>query len=107
MRLWVGDCQKPPVFGNDDDWYWVGSVNEAKYEIEYFENEEDEPFELIYIDCDVKSNAYGGGDYINLLYWLEETGRSYPIYIHSKNHNRAERMRLIVQNNGWTEIRKK
>ena len=36
-----------------------------------------------------------------LLNWLEETGRSYPIRIHSMNPVGVENMRRIIQRNGW------
>lgn len=46
-----------------------------------------------------------GGDYINLLNWLEQTGRNYPIKIHSMNPVGVENMRRIIKRNGWTEIK--
>ena len=48
--------------------------------------------------------AYGG-DYIKLLDWLEETGRNYPIRIHSMNPVGVENMRRIIERNGWTEVK--
>ena len=39
-----------------------------------------------------------------LLDWLEATGRNYPIRIHSANPVARERMRAIIQRNGWKEI---
>ena len=47
---------------------------------------------------------FGGGDYIKLLDWLEETGRNYPIRIHSMNSVGRENMRAIIRRNGWKEI---
>lgn len=46
-----------------------------------------------------------GGDYIKLLDWFEETGRNYPIHIHSMNPVGVENMRRIIKRNGWKEIR--
>ena len=46
-----------------------------------------------------------GGDYITILNWLEETGRSYPIHIHSMNSVGVENMRRIIKKNGWEEVR--
>ena len=48
--------------------------------------------------------AQYGGDYIKLLDWLEETGRNYPIRIHSMNPVGVENMRRIIQRNGWKEV---
>ena len=49
--------------------------------------------------------AWNDGDYIKLLDWLEETGRNYPIRIHSMNTVGRQNMHLIIQKNGWKEIR--
>ena len=100
MKLWIDDVRPAP-----EGYYWVCSVNEAKYEIEWFETEENEPFELIDIDHDAGKYAqHGGGDYIKLLDWLEETGRNYPIRIHSMNPVGVANMRRIIQKNGWVEV---
>lgn len=63
-----------------------------------------ENVELIDIDHDAGEYAKLGGDYIKLLDWLEETGRNYPIHIHSMNPVGVENMRRIIQRNGWKEI---
>ena len=60
--------------------------------------------ELIDIDHDSGIFYSDGGDYIRLLDWLEETGRNYPIHIHSQNPVGVENMRRIIQRNGWKEI---
>ena len=60
--------------------------------------------ELIDIDNDAGDYANDGGDYIKLLDWLEETGRNYPIRIHSMNPVGRENMRAIIRRNGWTEV---
>ena len=41
---------------------------------------------------------------IILLDWLEETGRNYPIRIHSANPVGVANMRRIIQKNGWREV---
>ena len=61
--------------------------------------------ELIDIDHDAGDYAYDGGDYIKLLDWLEETGRNYPIRIHSMNPVGVENMRRIIERNGWKEVK--
>lgn len=60
--------------------------------------------ELIDIDHDAGDYASDGGDYIKLLDWLEETGRSYPIRIHSANPVGVQNMRRIIERNGWKEV---
>lgn len=60
---------------------------------------------IIDIDHDAGDFVNDGGDYIKLLDWLEETGRNYPIKIHSMNVVGVANMRRIIQKNGWIEIR--
>ena len=75
-------------------------------EIIQIREEECFPFELIDIDHDAgEMFSKAGGDYIKLLDWLEETGRNYPIRIHSMNPVGVANMRAIIERNGWTEVR--
>ena len=75
-------------------------------EIIQIREEEGFPFEMIDIDHDAgEMFSKAGGDYIKLLDWLEETGRNYPIRIHSQNVVGVQNMRAIIERNGWTEVR--
>ena len=80
------------------------SVEEAKYYIQYMESV-GHSYDLISSDHDAGEYSKYGGDYIELLNWLEETGRNYPIRIHSMNVVGCMNMRRIIQRNGWKEIR--
>lgn len=114
MKLWIDDIRPAPK-----GYQWVKSVNEAKEAIieyeDYVENLLDEwdfpPLEIwemtidvIDIDHDAGDFSSDGGDYIRLLDWLEETGRNYPIHIHSMNPVGIQNMRAIIQKNNWKEI---
>ena len=110
LTLWIDDVRPAPE-GYDE---WAHSVNEAKQlilEWEEFYRRIAENFgqewkiELIDIDHDAGDYANDGGDYIKLLDWLEETGRNYPIRIHSMNPVGVANMRAIIQRNGWVEVR--
>lgn len=127
IKLWIDDVRPAP-----EGYVWYKSVNEAKERIEDLEKEQqyfqDLAFRFLhsgdrmayhnvmkmcnrrgieFIDIDHDSGDYNidGGDYIRLLDWLEETGRNYPIRIHSANAVGVENMRRIIQRNGWKEIR--
>lgn len=124
MKLWIDDVRPAP-----EGHFWCTSVNEAKMIIEYCEKEyassikqaENTEFEIfkvgfitiadqwnvsiIDIDHDAGIYAQFGGDYIKLLDWLEETGRNYPIRIHSQNVVGVQNMRAIIERNGWTEVK--
>ena len=130
MKLWIDDVRPAP-----EGYTWDRSVNEAKWRISYSEAmywalcmdekyKSDEQLELggetrelikekkklyqievIDIDHDAGDYSNDGGDYIKLLDWLEETGRDYPIHIHSMNPVGVENMRRIIEQNGWIEVK--
>ena len=128
MRLWIDDVRPAPE-GYD---CWCKSVNEAKDFILSQERRRDDvlkiaqfnlnkrhdlvayrgalkiasnrDIELISIDNDAGDYASDGDDYIKLLDWFEETGRNYPIHIHTANPVARENMRRIIKQNGWKEV---
>ena len=107
MKLWIDDVRPAPIpWFKHGGYYWAKSVNEAKVIIEeqerFFPKDK---LEVIDIDHDAGEYVNKGGDYIKLLDWLEETGRNYPIRIHSMNPVGVENMRRIIQKNGWKEIK--
>lgn len=127
MRLWIDDVRPAP-----DGYVWIRSVDVAKATIIELEAQHricnihahkemftEAPLhranallllkrylqiKLIDIDHDAGNFAVNGGDYIKLLDWIEETGRNYPIRIHSMNPVGVENMRRIIRRNGWTEV---
>jgi len=126
MKIWVDDIREAPK-----GYRWIKSVNEAIKLIEasdrhidkamerghnafinrdyaarnkFYKHANDWDIEIIDIDHDAGDYASDGGDYIKLLDWLEETGRNYPIRIHSMNPVGRENMRAIIQKNGWKEV---
>lgn len=110
MKLWIDDVRPAP-----EGYIHIKSVNSAKRFIEACEWDECEhgkisfqnQIELINIDHDAGQYVSEGGDYINLLNWLEETSRNYPICIHSQNPVGVANMRRIIERNGWKEVESK
>lgn len=127
MKLWVDDVRPAP-----NGYVWCKSVDDAKKQIELSEKAvikaeelaqrqfslhnfsgrnacyrmaKRHEIELIDIDHDAGNYAKYGGDYIKLLDWLEETNRNYPIRIHSMNPVGVANMRVIIERNGWTEVK--
>jgi len=76
----------------------------ARSVIIWYSYRENEIIELIDIDYDAGDYSAFGGNYIRLLDWLEETGRNYPIRIHSANAVDVVNMRRIIQRNNWREV---
>ena len=99
MKLWIDDVRPAP-----EGYKWAQSVMMAQAIIEVAE-EENQNIELISIDHDAGDFYHDGGDFICVLNWLEETGRNYPIRIHSMNVVGASNMRAIIEKNGWKELR--
>lgn len=117
MKLWIDDIREAPK-----GYTWCQSVNKAKEAIINSENTIEEINKMFFpdwymcmvrdqsritvidIDHDAGDYVSDGGDYIKLLDWLEATGRSYPIRIHSKNPVGIDNMRRIIRRNNWTEV---
>ena len=99
MKLWIDDVRSAPV-----DYKRCYSVWGAIHEIEMCEYEAKDTIELIDIDHDAGHYYDFGGDYIKLLDWLEETGRNYPIRIHSMNPIGRQNMLAICKKNGWKVV---
>ena len=112
MKLWIDDIRPAP-----EGYVRCKSVNEAIATIITSEGRSsnkptpvteifpDMNWNIELIDIDHDAGDYGPPDYIKVLDWLEETGRNYPIHIHSQNVVGIANMRAIIQKNGWREIR--
>lgn len=105
MKLWVDDIVKAP-----EGWAWYRSVGGAKTFIETYEEKDDgrDPLTIINVDTDAGCWKSEGGDYIELLKWLEATGRNYRVKIHMKDYpdsyGMVEEMREIIQRNRWDDM---
>ena len=99
LKIWVDDVRPAP-----NDYYWCKTVNSVKRLLcdAHIIN----CYDIVVIDLDHDAGDYAkeGGDYIKILDWLEETGRRYPIHIHSQNVVGVANMRAIIQKNGWQEV---
>lgn len=111
MKLWIDDLRPAP-----DGYVWVKSVNEAKTIISYMQNGfliglYDDTLDEISLDHDARDFATEGGDYIEILNWLERVQNrfAWPLkckfHIHSMNPVGVQNMRAIIKKNGWREIK--
>lgn len=103
MKLWIDDVRRPP----STDWIWARTVNQARSAIWMYEKNMQDDTIIINLDHDAGDYAKDGGDYIEVLNWLEredivDTG--YFFHIHSYNPVGVENMRRIIEHNGWREI---
>lgn len=100
MKIWVDDVRPAP-----EGYIHCLSVDSTKATIEWA-MKKGETIELLDLDHDAGKYAVNGGDYIEILNWLEEYMICFfPIRIHSMNPVGAENMRRIIQRNGWKEIK--
>ena len=103
FKLWIDDMRRPPT----NEWIWVQTVNEAKSAIRFYERSYNNDIIIIDLDHDAGDFAKNGGDYIEILNWLEREGivdTGYFFHIHSYNPVGVQNMRAIIQHNGWREI---
>lgn len=66
--------------------------------------------DFIHIDLDHDAGRYAwdGGDYIEVLKWLEQhqlPDTGYTFHLHTMNSVGRDNMRAIINSNGWREIR--
>lgn len=97
IRIWVDDIRVP-----SKEYFWTKTVKDTIIAIQEAERM---GFNIVEISLDHDAGDYGPPDYIKVLDWLEETGRDYPIRIHSMNPVGVANMRRIIERNGWKEIR--
>jgi hypothetical protein len=88
-KVWLDDIRVAP-----NGYTHVKSVNSAKRLISHC-IEQGYEIELD-LDHDLGDYAYDGGDGIKLVLWLAETGRHYPIRLHTQNVVGRENMQAII-----------
>lgn len=98
LKIWVDDVRPAP-----EGYIWLKSVNEAKRYISMIYSYGVTDI-MLSVDHDAGDYAKDGGDYIEILNWLEEIGYDGYIHIHSMNAVGKINMRNIIQKNGWREI---
>lgn len=104
MKLWVDDVRQPP----SDDWVWVQSVVQAISIICMYERNMHDDTIVIDLDHDAGDLVKYGGDYIEILNWLERAGivdTGYFFRIHSMNPVGVQNMKAIIDHNGWRLIK--
>ena len=106
MKIWVDDVRPAP-----EGYVWCLTTNEAKVVISNIMalqgityNETAPTIELLDLDHDAGDFAISGGDYVQVLDWLEKQSWTIPIRLHSMNPVGIQNMRRIIQKNGWTEV---
>lgn len=100
MKLWIDDVRRPP----SDDWIWCQTVNGTKTAIREYERDMCCDSIMIDLDHDAGNFVKYGGDYIEILNWLEREGIvdiRYSFHIHSMNPVGVQNMKSIIDHNNW------
>lgn len=95
-KLWVDDERLPPA-----DWIWLKTVNDV---IAFLQNNSTDEDILISLDHDSGDFYQCGGDYINILNYLEahEINADRLIFhLHTMNPVGRQNMQRIIEHNGW------
>lgn len=102
MKLWIDDVRPAP----SDEYIHIYTVEGAIKYITQFKDE----ITLISLDHDAGKFYIFGGDYIEILIWMEEKqfidnwDFSHMVFeIHSGNPVGVQNMRRIIKHCGWTE----
>lgn len=104
MFLWIDDVRTPPC----DKWLHVRSVNQAKAAIRAYDRNMWDEHLIIDLDHDAGDYVNDGGDYIEILNWLEESrlpDSTYTFYLHTQNPVGRENMERIIRKNGWRLVK--
>lgn len=101
MKLWVDDVRPAP----DSSYIWVKTVDCAINRIlGFFYGFTTDSTILIDLDHDAGDYSSQGGDYIEILDWLEEAkivNQSFVFHLHTMNPVGRENMERIIRKNGW------
>lgn len=120
MQIWIDDIRPAP-----EGYFHCRSVNEVKEvvtDVMLYENGELDELDfdylddytpgphILHLDHDAGVYAADGGDYINILNYLEFLAHNgmdinFKFAIHSFNPVGCVNMRAIMERNGWEEIR--
>lgn len=94
-----------PVLMPTNGYIHCKTVDGAKELIEQHEQEGQERITLI--DMSYRAGPYKkfGGDYIELLHWLNESGRDYPVKLHGDTPYYRSKLRKFLQEYGFQEVK--
>lgn len=104
MKLWIDDVRRPP----SNDWLWTMRVDQAITAIKMYERNMHDDIIIIDLDHDAGDFVKYGGDYIEILNWLEREGivdTGYFFHLHTMNPVGYQNMKTIIDHNGWRFIK--
>ena len=105
-KIWLDDVRPlPEDWNNTPNAIWYSDAETLIRDLRHIHK----CFCLSDIDVISLDNDLGEGrlEGYKVLDWLEETGADVPfgIHIHTSNPVARERMRAIIQRNGWREVK--
>jgi hypothetical protein len=99
MKIWVDSTRSAP----DDSYIWCKSVNEAIALIESIEADTHIDLtrnrmaaDITIIDLSTENDCHGenGEECVDILYWVQENWRPYPVTFHADRKTRGAYLEL-------------
>ena len=107
IRIWLDDIRPNPANEFGIKWVWYTTAEAMIEDLKRYINWG--PFHTIKIDYISLDNDLGEGNMegYKVLDWLESLliPVEFGIHVHTANPVARERMRAIIQRNGWREIK--
>lgn len=106
MKLWLDDERPAPA-----GYIWIKTTNMAQFFcLSLLDSKNQLNIQEISLDHDAGDYEYCGGDYIQLLNWLERKEHEdnwdlsqVQFHLHTTNPVESPNMRAIIQKNSWKE----
>lgn len=103
-RIWLDDIRPIPDWMENSNCIWYDNAEKMIRDLRYiYKTFSFNDIEYISLDNDLGEGKIEG---YRVLDWLEDLQTDIPfrIHIHTANSVARERMRAIIQRNGWKEI---
>ena len=109
IGLWLDDIRPKPADKPDYKWFWYTTAEAMIEDLKRYINWSNIGVNNWEIDVISLDNDLGEGliEGYKVLDWLESLliPVEFGIHIHSANPVARERMRAIIERNGWTEVK--
>lgn len=99
ITIWIDDVRPAP-----SDKYDIAL--KSTIDVIHYLKTHVRPEANVFLDIDHDAGDYAklGGDYYKILDWCEAHNYNPVVHIHSMNVVGVQKMRQIIQRNGWEEI---
>lgn len=107
-KLWLDDTRQKPEDTPEYHWLWYKTAETMIADLKNYFNWGGPSINLEIVEISLDNDlGEGNMEGYKVLDWLESLliPVEFGIHIHTSNPVARERMRAIIQRNGWTEVR--